>query len=108
MYEKIDKVLLPWLKKYGLHVFTKCRDEECRAIYIVDDSGETYSVSISPSNGQTNKIYIHFGIRRKKKSESKSEVFETTLSNLETTLEATYYRIMDWIIEAGHTRTPVL
>jgi hypothetical protein len=108
MYEKIDKVLIPWLEKHGLQVFTKYRDKECRAFYVVDDSGETYSVLISLSEINTDKIYIHFGIRKKKKIESKSETFETPLSELENTLEAAYNQIIIWIKEAGHTRTPVL
>jgi transcriptional accessory protein Tex/SPT6 len=108
MYKEIDKILLSWLKKYGLHVFTKYRDDEVRTFYVVDDIGDTYQVMISPLDTETKKIHIHFGIRKKKKAEYKGETIETSLSGFENALEETYRRITIWIEEFGHTRTPVL
>ncbi|MDQ3042190.1 MAG: hypothetical protein M3R11_07390 [Acidobacteriota bacterium] len=108
MYEEIDKILLPWLKKYGLHVFTKYRDDEVRSMNVVDDVGDIYRITISPIDTNTGKIYIHFGIRRQKKVESEAETIETLLSEFENALEETYEQITIWIKESGHTRTPVL
>ncbi len=108
MYEETDEILLPRLKKYGLHVFRKYQDDEVRHFYVVDDVGDAYQVGISPRDTETKKIYIDFGIRKKKKIESKAETIETCLLELENALEQTYKRITIWMEEFGHTRTPVL
>ncbi len=105
MYEEIDEILLPWLMKYGLHVFTKYRNDEVRAFYVVDDVGDNYAVIISPIDTNNKKIYIHFGIRKRKKADSKSETIETSLFEFESALEKIYKQITIWIEEFGHTRT---
>ncbi len=39
-YAAIDKILTPWLKLHGLHVFTMYREDEVRSIDVVDDAGD--------------------------------------------------------------------
>jgi predicted RNA-binding protein len=103
MYEEIDKILLPWLKKYGLHVYTKYRDDEVRAIDVVDDAGEVYGMSVSPLD-ESGKCIVYAGSRRLKSGKS----LESSLSDLENNLDNAYAQIEEWIRNAGHTRTPVL
>ena len=105
-YADVDKILLPWLKRYGLHVFTMHREDEVRSIYVVDDAGDSYQIWLSPPDEcQRVRVFVGNNKRRRKK---KSQEYETSLSDLERALEEAYSQIMGWVSEAGHTRTPVL
>jgi hypothetical protein len=105
-YVDVDKILLPWLKRYGLHVFTMHHEEEVRSIDVVDDAGERYQLWLSrPDAFGVVQVFVwNYKSRRKRKSKE----YESTLSDLEEALEDAYSEIMDWVNEAGHTRTPVL
>jgi hypothetical protein len=105
-YAEVDKILLPWLKRYGLHVFTMHREDEVRAIYVVDDAGESYQIWISPPD-ESQRVRVFAG-NNKSRRKKKSKEYETILSDLERTLEVAYSQIMGWVSEAGHMRTPVL
>lgn len=105
-YDAIDKILTPWLKRYGLHVFTMHHEEEVRAIDIVDDAGDRYQVAISAPD-KSGKIRVFAG-NLKSRRKRKSTEYESTLSDLERVLEEAYSQIMEWVKEEGHARTPVL
>ena len=105
-YADVDKILLPWLKRHGLHVFTRHHEEEVRSIDVVDDAGERFQLWISRPDafGMVRIFVSNYKSRRKRKSKE----YEATLSDLEPALEEAYSQIMDWVNEAEHTRTPVL
>ena len=101
-YAEIDKVLTPWSKRHGLHVFTKYRDEEVRSIDVVDDAGDRYQIWISESaNSGTAKVSA-WNYKDKKKT------VESSFPDLEQALEELYSEVMQWVVQAGHTRTPVM
>ncbi|MDQ6789029.1 MAG: hypothetical protein M3033_19675 [Acidobacteriota bacterium] len=101
-YVAVDKVLTPWLKRYGLHVFTMCRDDEVRSIDVVDDVGDRYQIFISKPDGKGRVGVSVWNYKKQTKS------FESQVSGLEEMLEDAYSQVIEWINHAGHTRTPVL
>jgi hypothetical protein len=105
-YEAIDKILTPWLKRHGLHVFTMYREEEVRSTDVVDNAGDRYQIVISESD-ESGKVRVFAGNLKSKRKRKRRE-YESTLSDLERMLEEAYSQIMEWVKEEGHTRTPVL
>jgi hypothetical protein len=105
-YADVDPILLPWLKRHGLHVFTRARDYEVRHIDVVDDAGDRYQISVSESNGSGN-VTVFAGNYLRKKERKRAE-YASNISGLERTLEDAYSKIMEWVAQEGHTRTPVL
>ena|ERR1700730_13722862 len=82
-YADSDKVLAPWLKRHGLHVFTKNRDEDVRYFDVVDDAGGRYQYgSLSPTKPGRAKISV----------------------DLEHVLEVAYCEVTEWIREEGRTK----
>jgi hypothetical protein len=102
-YAKIDPILAEWAKDHGLHIFTQYKDEEVRAIDVVDDAGNIYGVYVAPPD-QDGKIKVNASGRGKK---APSASRTATVANLSQVLEATYQEIEDWIHSRGNTRTPV-
>lgn len=105
-YDVIDPILLPWLKRHGLHVFTRDREYEIRHIDVVDDTGDRYQIGISQPN-DSGKFAVFAGNYLRKKKQRRVE-YSSNLSSLEQTLEDAYSQIMQWVAQEGHTRTPVL
>ncbi len=103
-YEEINEILTPWLKKYGLHVYIKYRGDKVRSIDVVDDAGDIYGLYISPLNDNSETIQVGIGSYRPKRHKT----FDTFLPKLEETHDVAYAQIVQWIKEAGHTRTPIL
>jgi len=111
-FSKIDPILFPWAKTHGLHIYTQCRDDEIRAIDVVDDVGDSYSLSVgSPLEDGSIAVWVSEQRVDGKPVVSRkiqSQAFTTTVAELEQTLELAYCRAESWISERGHTRTPVL
>ena len=105
-YVDADKILTPWLKRHGLHLLTMDREVEVRSIDVVDDAGERYQIFLSEPDA-SGKVRIFAG-NNKSKRKSKSKEFDAALTNLDQALEEAYSQIIEWVKEAGHTRTPVL
>jgi hypothetical protein len=105
-YDDVDPVLLPWLKRHGLHVFRRYRDEEVRSIDVVDDAGDRYQIAVSPPSA-SGKLTVFAGNYLRKKKQKRIE-YSSDVSGLERTLEDAYSKIMEWVAQEGHTRTPVL
>jgi 4-amino-4-deoxy-L-arabinose transferase-like glycosyltransferase len=105
-YAAVDKILTPWLKRHGLHVYTMHREDEVRAIDVVDDTGERYGIAISPPD-ESGKVRV-FAWNYKRRRQSKRKEYESTLRDLEWMLEEAYAQIVEWVSQEGHTRTPVL
>jgi hypothetical protein len=105
-YADVDYILTPWLKRHGLHVFTKYREDEVRMIDVVDDAGDRYQVAISEPD-VSEKVRVS-AANLKSKRKRKSCEFETSLSDLARVLEDVYSQIMEWVNQEGHTRSPVL
>lgn len=112
-YSDIDPILNKWVSQHGLHVSTKYKDYEVRAVTIIDDSGDIYGLGVWPSEN-AGKVKISVGLKErsqrrtpipeKKKLQESNEV---SLSDLSKTLEQFYNLVEKWISEEGHTRTPV-
>lgn len=105
-YAAVDKILMPWLKRHGLHVSKLHREDEVRAIEVVDDAGDRYQIWISPPD-ESERVRIFAGNLKSKRKRKSSEC-ESSLSDLERALEESYSQIMEWVNQEGHTRTPVL
>ena len=110
-YADLDPALCRWAERHGLHVHTRDRDWEVRTATIVDDEGDTYSLSVAPlEDGQ---VQITVGLRERARRRTSiperkalRHVEEVPLSELSQALEACYTRVETWIEGAGHTRTP--
>ncbi len=82
------------------------REVEVRSIYVVDDAGETYQIFLSPPDAAGRITVSAWNCKTKRKRKIKE--FESALSELEQALEEAYSHVMEWVKQAGHTRTPVL
>ena len=87
-YAAVDKILMPWLKRHGLHVFTLYREDEVRSIDVIDDAGARYHIAISEPN-EAQRVRVLAG-NLKSKRKRKSKEYESTLSDLERVLEEAY------------------
>lgn len=105
-YDDIDPILLRWLKRHGLRVFTRARDYEVRSIDVVDDAGDRYQLAVSEPN-ESGKLTVFAGNYLRKRKQKRVE-YSSNVSDLERTLEEAYWQIMEWVAQEGHTRTPVL
>jgi hypothetical protein len=110
-YSQIDPVLFPWAKTHGLHVYTKCRDDEIRSIEIVDDTGDCYALGTMPNDDGLVEVWVsekRVAGRPLVSGKFKTQSFTTPVGELEQILESAYRQAEIWISERGHTRTPVL
>ena len=102
-HSDLDAVVVPWCAKLGLHLYTKCRDDEVRDIHIVDDSGVGYHITVIPLGGENSTVGVDIW------SEARTYAsYRTTLGSLGSTLDHAYQRVLELITEHGHTRTPVV
>src|SRR5260370_15808805 len=104
-YVDADKILAPWLKRHGLHVFTMDREVEVRSIDVVDDTGDRCQITLSEPDASGRVTIFAWNCKSKRKSKSKE--FQSTLSELEEALEEAYAQVMEWVKQAGHARTPI-
>lgn len=110
-YADLDPALYRWAERHGLHVRTRDREWEVRAVTIVDDAGDTYGLSVVPL--EDGRIRITAGLRERAQRRTSIPdrkalrlVEEVPLSDLPQALEAGYTRVETWIAGAGHARTP--
>lgn len=110
-FTPIDRALPAWLKRHGLHVQTKYKDEEVRGVMVVDDQGSTYQIWVYPTPDGTFRISagVLQTVPRLASRKLRSFVFmvETNVEDLPDALENAYAVVMSWILGFGHTRTPV-
>jgi|GEM_PF-2403278 len=118
-YSDIDQFLTPWAADRGLHIFTECKDEEVRVIQIVDDMGDTYQLYAGPDPKDKNYpdtplalIGVSLSKRGDKKHhamfrERQKFTFEkrVPLTEIEMTLNAVWQQALEWISDAGHSRS---
>ncbi|MCW9707254.1 hypothetical protein [Fodinibius salsisoli] len=110
-YSDIDPILNEWASRHGLHISTRYKDYEVRAVTIVDDSGDMYGLGVWPIEN-SGKVEVSVNLKErsqrrtsipeKKKLQASKEV---SVSDLPKTLEEFYNLVEDWISEEGHTRT---
>jgi hypothetical protein len=53
VFAALDETLAAWLKRHGLFLKTEYRDRPVRAVTVVDDAGDTYSIWFAPHAGAT-------------------------------------------------------
>jgi hypothetical protein len=92
-----------------LHVYTRAQDEEVRVVAVVDDAGDTYHVTITPTDRA---VVVEAALsqradRRTPSRERREFVFRQVapFPELGSALETAWDRICRWIAQAGHTRT---
>lgn len=96
----LDPVIYPWSKKFGLHIYTFMRDDEIRAMDIVDDSGDIYQLSIIPLGGENQTVGVNLWDKKKEHAE-----YRTSLPLLHACLDDAYGKVLEWIKTRGHSRT---
>lgn len=101
-HSDLDPVIIPWTTKHRLHLYTEARDEEARDIYVVDDSGDGYHISVIPLGGENSTVGVEVWSAAKAHTS-----YRTTLGGLAATLDHAYAMVLDLIARNGHTRTPV-
>jgi hypothetical protein len=104
-----------------LLISTRHKEEEVRVMSVVDDSGDIYQLYAGPdpkdpSYPDTKLAVVGIGLvkRGDKKyhalyPERKRFSFQQSvaLSQVATALDDAWLRINQWIVDSGHTRTPV-
>jgi hypothetical protein len=108
-YAELDQVLIPWAESVGLFIATTFKDEDVRAVRIVDDQADSYIIAVFPSWG--GKVFVNVSedsVGKKRQSQKKKRVLslETALPKVRDTLDTGYFVALGWICEKGHTRTP--
>ncbi len=111
-YAALDPALQPWAQRHGLYILQSHCETEIRAITIVDDSGDTYGMNLSPpdAEGQIS-VTVHaayVGKPPRFAGREQKQLFRCPVAQLPETLEAAYSLTETWIHERGHTRTPVI
>ena len=111
-YSDLDPALRDWSERHGLHVFTRHRDDETRAVMIVDDAGDAYSLVAAPAGDGLVGVGVAVGSRagRRVTREERASLRyheEVPLAGLGAALEACYREVESWIESGGHTRPPV-
>jgi hypothetical protein len=119
-YSDIDVVLLPWAASRSLHIYTRHQDEEVRIMSIVDDSGDSYQLYAGPDPKDPkypDSKHAVIGVSLSKRGNKNHHAFHrerlrftfeqsVSLLQVSDSLDAAWQRVHDWIVEAGHTRTP--
>lgn len=102
-YGSIDAALPAWLKRHGLIVKTEYRGHPVRAVTVVDDAGETYSIWFTPIGGDT-QIRAQYWPRKRAARRSWSGIYPDAA--LAAGLEDASYAVLSWIEERDHPQTP--
>lgn len=79
-YQTVDRVLMPWAKRHGIHVYTTHRDDPVRSMFVVDLSGAQRHLYLDPPN-ESGLVTLR-GIAPSMKEER-----QVTLADLERALE---------------------
>jgi hypothetical protein len=90
-YNSIDPILLPWIKKNGLKLFTSFKDEEVRSTEVVDQKGNRFQIWVEPVDlgGQLSVYAWDF---KKRKLQFKGSINELALN-----LDKAYSYVQQWI-----------
>lgn len=111
-YSEIDPAVRAWLPRHGLFLHTHHREEPVRVIPVVDDQGDQYQIVVGPPESER-ELSISGGLmewrdRRTFHRHRVDQTFEirSSVDALPSALEEAYERIMRWIEERDHTRTP--
>jgi hypothetical protein len=112
-YAALDPALQPWAQRHGLYILTQSHHEtEVRVITIVDDSGDTYGMNLTPldAEGQVSvTVYAAYvGRRTRFAGREQNHLFRCPISQLPETLDTAYSLAETWIRDRGHSRTPVI
>ncbi len=101
-YFKIDKLVLDWAKKVGLHSQFEYKDEKVRSLCVVDDAGNSYQIWIETLKwGRIRVSTTNNETGRKRKFWNK----KCRISNLTKVLFEVYGITEQWISKSGNTRT---
>jgi hypothetical protein len=98
-YSDLDPPLAGWARRHGLFVSTRHRDDDVRAVLIVDDAGDEYQLWLTPPNA-ARQLEVHLA-----RKTGPSVAFHTSVDHLHVALDDAYRTIEAWMAAAGHTRT---
>jgi hypothetical protein len=90
-YAIIDPILIPWVSKKGLKLFTSFKDEEVRSTEVVDQRGNRYQIWVEPADS-SGQYPVYAWDYKKRKSQ-----FIGPLKDLEHNLEKAYSEVQMWI-----------
>ena len=108
----VDAILLPWAESAKLQVLTQHGEAEVRCVLIVDDSGDTYDLVVNEPN-EAEEVGVVAGLRSRAaqrvwRREAERFTFSRTvpISALAETLDEALAKVLQWVAQSGHTRTP--
>jgi hypothetical protein len=109
-YSELDTTIGPWATHHGVHVYVRSQDEEVRVAAIVDDAGDTYHITVTPSEGG---VAVDTTLSQRAAGrvlsfrERREFVFRPVVpqGELRGALDETFNHVSSWIIRAGHSRT---
>lgn len=94
-FSAVDPILNAWAMQHGLHVSTKCNDEDVRFIPVVDAAGREFQIWLDPDGGGGYKVQAASVDRRRRlwHGWSSESAFP---SRVETMLDAALLEIRKW------------
>ena len=88
-FSPVDAAILSWATRHGLHLYTEYRDEEVRAVEIIDASGARYQIWVEDlSNGRFRAVGWDYKRRRYE--------YDADAQNFGEALERVYTKVMSW------------
>lgn len=91
-YASIDCTIRDWAFKHKLTLFTTCRDEEFRAINVVDKDGRIYGIGVYPPDSGNVTVSYHAWDFKKR-----HQTVTISINVLEATLDEALKIIHEWM-----------
>ena len=108
-YADLDPTFREWAVQNGLNVFTEARGEDVRVASVVDDTGDTYQIWLTPCDGpvSVDAALLQRAVDRTTSRERRMFVFHeiVSLPQLRGALDRAFDQVRSWIAQAGHART---
>ncbi|MFN2493476.1 MAG: hypothetical protein ABR501_11405 [Pyrinomonadaceae bacterium] len=90
-YEPIDDVILNWVARHALHLYTTHREEEVRSVDLVGTNGERCQLWVDTPD-QFGNVQVHVWDYMKRRQD-----YETAITELPQCLETAYSTAVEWI-----------
>jgi hypothetical protein len=110
-YADLDPIFREWAAQHSLHTFTDARDEEVRVTSVVDDTGDTYQIWLTPCDGAVaiDAALLRRAVGRTASRERRTFAFHEVVPQrqMRSALDRAFNQVRSWISQAGHSRTPL-
>lgn len=94
-YSLIDPIILNWVQKHSLHLYTRYQDDDVRSVYTSSAQGECFQIWITPPHND--QVTVHVADIETRNDEKMRRDWNTSISQLEAILEEAYRTVKEWM-----------